>query len=150
MRVIFEDDMMELKKLFIIMIVLSCLMMAWPIVAYLYNMIMLQGLIKMIILGMLLLLYSLYSFLYMIKYRVTICDDILTVRSLFKTHTIELSKGLECEEKKKLTSKYSLIVVSVNGTRINVRTKKQTELLAVLSKYVDDETAIKTNFETQN
>ena len=125
MQVVFEDDMMEFKRWLIVPMVLSCLVIAWPIAAILNKMITTQVLIKMIILGVALLLCSLYLFLYTVKYRVTISDDVLCVRSLFKTQKIELSKGLKCEEKKKLNSKYSLIVVSVDDAKINIRTKNK-------------------------
>lgn len=138
MHVIFEDDMKDQKKMLIIFMVLSLVVMAQAILMFFRQMITISGLIIMILFAMVLFFFFVFILLYVTRYRITICDNTLSVKSLFKTQSVELSKGLKYAKKELSRWKYGFVVISVNEIKINIITKKLGELTDILSEYGDE------------
>lgn len=138
MHVIFKDDMKDQKKILIIVMALALVVVVQAILMFFRQMIAISGLIIMILIAMIPSFFLIYLLLYVTKYSVTICDNTLSVKSLHKTQSVELAKGLKYVKNELSRWKYGVVVISVNEIKISIITKKLGELTDILSEYGDE------------
>lgn len=135
-----EDNMKEAKTLAIVFVVASAL----ALVAYIgcvcspeVEDVKLRTIIVFGILIGFLFLYSLYSIIYVLKYKVEVYEDRIYVCSLFGKKSIKLTKELQFECKK-YNSRYSIFKITVGNEKITVRTKRVAELTNILQRFKEN------------
>ncbi len=134
---LFEDDMKEMKTGCVVAVVLSTLvLLAYILFILSPEFVRIEGLELQVIIVFgiaagLLFLFSLYSIMFALLYKVEVYEDRIYVGSLFGKKTIKLTSEVQftC---KKLNASYSLFKIVVGDEKITVRTKKIAELTRIL------------------
>lgn len=138
-NILLEDDMKEFLKMSVGLLAIGCIAMA----AFFVNVgvygVEQDELARIIIVGVLIgaiLLYGIYLTLYTAKYKVTVTENSISVKSVFGSKTIALKQGIvyEC---KKAQSNYSVFKIIAANEKITVRTKKSEELKEILQRFVE-------------
>lgn len=136
-NILLEDDMKELKARSIFVIVASTLALAAFIFClFLQNLEDLERrvTIAFAIISGVLFLYSIYTILFVVMYKVEVYGDRIYVRSLFSKKTVKLTSEVKYSCKK-INALYSIFKITVGNEKITVRTKKVEELTSILKGY---------------
>ena len=93
---------------------------------------------KLLVVLCIFLLYFLYNFLYVMKYRYVITETEIKVFSLFGNKVLPIEQGLT-SSKKPLNRSWCLITVCSKNEKISIRTKTEKEVLDFLAQYGTEE-----------
>lgn len=93
---------------------------------------------KLLVVLCIFLLYFLYNFLYVMKYRYVITETEIKVFSLFGNKVLPIEQGLTYS-KKPLNRSWCLITVCSKNEKISIRTKTEKEVLDFLAQYGTEE-----------
>lgn len=134
-NIIFEDNMKEYKKTFIILLILGVTSCAIAIFAMIqsgetYKTMFIGPLIATIILSG----YSIFGVMYSTKYNVVVKNNNICVTTHTSYKTMELKPGIKFVVKP-IQSHYFIFTITNEEKTISLRTKKAEELAKILVLY---------------